>query len=107
MAMRKEPQRRYGSVEQLSEDIRRHLEELPVLARNLVGKKGLSNLLVYALLAGRAQRLTFRHPDRDRAQQITPVHHGNTDVGAGQGRHRLAINGQPTGGRNRGRTAAC
>lgn len=32
-ALRKEPQRRYGSVEQLSEDIRRHLEGLPVLAR--------------------------------------------------------------------------
>ena len=33
MALRKEPQRRYNSVEQFSEDIRRHLEGLPVLAR--------------------------------------------------------------------------
>jgi serine/threonine protein kinase len=33
MALRKEPERRYQSVEQLSEDIRRHLETLPVLAR--------------------------------------------------------------------------
>ncbi|MCM3874982.1 MAG: serine/threonine protein kinase [Thermoanaerobaculia bacterium] len=33
MAMRKEPQRRYASVEQFSEDIRRHLERLPVIAR--------------------------------------------------------------------------
>ena len=33
MAMRKEPQRRYSSAEQLSEDIRRHLEGLPVMAR--------------------------------------------------------------------------
>jgi eukaryotic-like serine/threonine-protein kinase len=33
MAMRKEPQRRYSSVEQFSEDIRRHLEGLPVMAR--------------------------------------------------------------------------
>ncbi len=32
-ALRKEPQRRYASAEQLSEDIRRHLEGLPVLAR--------------------------------------------------------------------------
>jgi non-specific serine/threonine protein kinase/serine/threonine-protein kinase len=32
-AMSKEPERRYASVEQLSEDIRRHLEGLPVLAR--------------------------------------------------------------------------
>ncbi|HYP00493.1 MAG TPA: protein kinase, partial [Pyrinomonadaceae bacterium] len=33
MAMRKEPSRRYGSVGQFSEDIRRHLEGLPVVAR--------------------------------------------------------------------------
>jgi non-specific serine/threonine protein kinase/serine/threonine-protein kinase len=33
MALRKEPERRYQSVEQLSDDIRRHLDMLPVLAR--------------------------------------------------------------------------
>jgi serine/threonine protein kinase/tetratricopeptide (TPR) repeat protein len=33
MALRKEPQRRYSSVEQFGEDIRRHLEDLPVVAR--------------------------------------------------------------------------
>lgn len=33
MALRKEPQRRYASVELFSEDIRRHLEGLPVVAR--------------------------------------------------------------------------
>ena len=33
MAMRKEPARRYSSVAQFSEDIRRHLEGLPVRAR--------------------------------------------------------------------------
>ncbi|HVF29107.1 MAG TPA: hypothetical protein VM943_12755, partial [Pyrinomonadaceae bacterium] len=33
MAMRKEPERRYASVEQFAEDIRRHLEGLPVRAR--------------------------------------------------------------------------
>lgn len=33
MALRKEPQRRYASVEQFSEDIRRHLTGLPVIAR--------------------------------------------------------------------------
>jgi serine/threonine protein kinase len=32
MAMRKEPQRRYQSAEQFSEDIRRHLASLPVIA---------------------------------------------------------------------------
>jgi serine/threonine protein kinase/predicted negative regulator of RcsB-dependent stress response len=33
MAMRKEAQRRYSSVEQFSEDLRRHLAGLPVIAR--------------------------------------------------------------------------
>jgi len=33
MALRKEPSRRYGSVEQFAEDIRRHLEGMPVVAR--------------------------------------------------------------------------
>ena len=33
MALRKEPERRYQSVEQLSDDIRRHLGNRPVLAR--------------------------------------------------------------------------
>lgn len=32
-ALRKEPERRYATVEQFSEDIRRHLEHLPVVAR--------------------------------------------------------------------------
>jgi non-specific serine/threonine protein kinase/serine/threonine-protein kinase len=33
MAMHKEPQRRYASAERLAEDIRRHLDGLPVIAR--------------------------------------------------------------------------
>src|SRR5580700_10431216 len=33
MALRPEPRRRYASVEQLSEDLRRHLDGLPVIAR--------------------------------------------------------------------------
>jgi non-specific serine/threonine protein kinase/serine/threonine-protein kinase len=33
MALRKEPQRRYASADQLSEDVRRHLEGRPVIAR--------------------------------------------------------------------------
>jgi eukaryotic-like serine/threonine-protein kinase len=33
LALRKEPDRRYRSVEQLSEDVRRHLKNLPVQAR--------------------------------------------------------------------------
>jgi eukaryotic-like serine/threonine-protein kinase len=34
MAMRKEPQRRYASVDQFANDIRRHLEGRPVIARH-------------------------------------------------------------------------
>jgi TolB-like protein/Tfp pilus assembly protein PilF len=34
MALRKEPERRYESVEQFSEDVRRHLSGLPITARN-------------------------------------------------------------------------
>jgi non-specific serine/threonine protein kinase/serine/threonine-protein kinase len=33
MALRKEPERRYGSVDQLALDIRRHMDDLPVAAR--------------------------------------------------------------------------
>ncbi len=33
-AIRKEPERRYSSIEQFSEDIRRYLDGLPVIARN-------------------------------------------------------------------------
>lgn len=48
MALRKEPARRYPSVEQLSEDIRRHLEGLPVLAHK-------------ATVSYRTQRFMRRH----------------------------------------------
>jgi eukaryotic-like serine/threonine-protein kinase len=34
MALRKEPARRYASVKDFAEDIRRHLENIPVIARN-------------------------------------------------------------------------
>lgn len=65
MAMRKEPQRRYASAEQLSEDLRRHLEGLPVIARrDTVGYRSskfvkrhmagviAATLIVASLLAG-------------------------------------------------------
>jgi serine/threonine protein kinase/tetratricopeptide (TPR) repeat protein len=53
-ALRKEPERRYGSVEQLSEDIRRHLAGLPVLARpdTLVYRSGKFIRRNPALVAG-------------------------------------------------------
>jgi eukaryotic-like serine/threonine-protein kinase len=64
MALRKEPERRYQSVEQFSEDIRRHLEERPVQARkDTIGyraakfarrnKAGLAaGVLVFLILVG-------------------------------------------------------
>lgn len=47
-AIRKEPGERYSSVDQLSEDIRRHLEHLPVLARK-------------STLAYRSRKYALRH----------------------------------------------
>jgi serine/threonine-protein kinase len=49
MAMRKEASRRYASVEQFWEDLRRHLEGLPVIARP-------------ATFGYRAQKFVRRHP---------------------------------------------
>jgi serine/threonine-protein kinase len=37
MALRKEPERRYGSVDQLAEDLKRHLDGFPVSARKDAG----------------------------------------------------------------------
>ncbi len=44
-ALCKAPERRYGSVEELSDDIRRHLEGVPVLARNAGAEGGASPTL--------------------------------------------------------------
>lgn len=58
MAMRKEPERRYRSADELSEDVRRYLEGLPVLARgdNLAYRTGkfLRRHRLGALAAGAA-----------------------------------------------------
>jgi len=48
-ALRREPERRYASVEQLAEDVRRHLDGRPVLARP-------------ARVSYRANRFIRRHP---------------------------------------------
>ncbi|MEP6955935.1 MAG: serine/threonine-protein kinase, partial [Chthoniobacterales bacterium] len=74
MALRKEPERRYASVEHFSEDIRRHLEGLPVAAhadtlsyrtdkfvrRNKMAVLG-TLLLLLAILAGIAGTLWQSH----------------------------------------------
>jgi non-specific serine/threonine protein kinase/serine/threonine-protein kinase len=60
MALRKEPERRYASVEQLSDDLSRHLERRPVRARpdtfwyrtgRLVRRNRLATALLVALVA--------------------------------------------------------
>ena len=87
MALRKEPERRYSSVEQLSEDLRRHLEGLPVQAhpdtwRYRAGKfvrrrratVAAAALIVISLLGGIAAtswqaRVARSERDRARLQQ--------------------------------------
>jgi serine/threonine protein kinase/tetratricopeptide (TPR) repeat protein len=86
MALRKEPQRRYGSVEQFAEDIRRHLEGLPVIARQdtlgyrlekfmLRHKVGMvaATAVLLALLGGIAATLwqaRAARVERENAQQL-------------------------------------
>lgn len=80
-AMRKDTTRRYVSVEQLSEDIRRHLEGLPVLARSdslgyrtqkFIGRHRLgvvASTVVVLLVAAMTAFYTLRLAnERDRAQ---------------------------------------
>jgi serine/threonine-protein kinase len=93
MAMRKEPERRYSSVAQFSEDIRRYLEGLPVIARKdtlvyrggkfvkrhkagvtvaaiialiLVG--GVGGIVWQARAAARAARVAAEERDRERVE---------------------------------------
>lgn len=85
MALRKEPQRRYASVEQFSEDIRRYLERRPVIAhkdtiayrtakfirRNKAGVVTAA-LIVISLVSGLAAALwqaDVARRERDRAQR--------------------------------------
>lgn len=83
-AMRKEPQRRYASVEQFSEDIQRYFQHLPVIARQDTlsyraskfmarHKAGVAAgaLVIIALLAGSVTTLLEAHAarqERDKAQ---------------------------------------
>ncbi len=85
MAMRKESPRRYASVEQFSEDIRRHLEGLPVIARqptftyqaakfikrNKVGvaAAGLVLLVVFAGVVATLWQARLAHLQKIKAEQ--------------------------------------
>jgi tetratricopeptide (TPR) repeat protein len=77
MALRKQPSRRYASAEQLSEDIRRHLERLPVKARpdsfgyrarKFVGRHRLGMAATALVLASLAAGLAVSLYQRDRAR---------------------------------------
>jgi eukaryotic-like serine/threonine-protein kinase len=81
MALRKEPARRYGSVAQLSEDIRRHLEGRPVRAHRdtyayragkFLGRNAKATLaaavIVMSLIAGVV--ITAREAQRARAERV-------------------------------------
>ena len=46
MALRKDPLRRYASVEQLAEDIRRYLQNLPVIARKDTARYRVSKFII-------------------------------------------------------------
>jgi len=82
MAMRKEPARRYQSVEQFSEDIRRYLTGLPVLARKdtfgyragKFARRHKAGVAILALLAALAAVMTVQSVriarERDRANQV-------------------------------------
>jgi len=85
MALRKEPERRYGSVDQLSEDLRRYSKGLPVLARRdtfiyrtgkflrrnkvAAGIVGSSFLLVTGFAATMARQAAQVARQRDRARK--------------------------------------
>src|SRR5438552_2327657 len=86
MALRKEPHRRYASVEQFAEDIWRHLENLPVIARKDTVRYRSSKFLtrhkpgvvaaavvLFTLLLGMA--VTMREAQIARAQQARAERH--------------------------------
>ncbi len=79
-AMRKEPEQRYGSVEQLSEDIRRHLAGFPVRARRggweyrtgkLVRRRKLALAMVLLILGfSVSTTILWWRAERERAEAV-------------------------------------
>ncbi len=78
-ALRKEPARRYASAEQLGEDVRRYLENLPVLARKDTALYRAGKFVRRHRLGGGGPGRGVRHP-----------------AGGGAG-HRLSGHGRPRG----------
>jgi eukaryotic-like serine/threonine-protein kinase len=89
MALRKEPERRYRSAEQMAEDIRRHLGGLPISAhadtfgyraRKFIGRHAIGVAMTTAaalLIVGTAVVLAFQFAvaarERDKSQQVAAV----------------------------------
>ena len=94
-SLRKEPERRYATVEQFSEDVRRHLEGLPVIARpdtflyrsskfvrrNKIGVTAAAGVLLLLMIgaiaivrqtqiAGREARIAAEQRDKARREQV-------------------------------------
>ncbi len=89
MALRKEPARRYGSVEQLAEDVHRHLVGRPVIARQDklgyrlakfvhrhrlgVATAALTAAVILALMVTLAVQSVWLIRERDRATQVSAM----------------------------------
>jgi serine/threonine protein kinase/tetratricopeptide (TPR) repeat protein len=93
-ALRKEPQRRYASVSEFSEDIRRHLEHRPITARpSTVGYRGakfirrhretVAAALMFVLLLAVALSWYVTARNRAHSYRLPPV----------KGRHSIAVLG--------------
>jgi TolB-like protein/Tfp pilus assembly protein PilF len=81
-ALRKEPQRRYGSVEELAQDLRRHLDGRPVRAR----KDGVAYRAGKFVRRNRAAAITALTVAASAAVLSAVVYHGT----------RVAVPGAPT-----------
>lgn len=112
-ALRKEPERRYGSAEQVAEDVRRHLEGRPISARResrlyRTGKFLRRNAwtvpmaAVVVLLLGLYIATLIRHgrdleAERDVARDVQQAFVGffsapdSLDIGLGEGRRGLTV----------------
>jgi serine/threonine protein kinase len=119
-ALSKEPDRRYASADQFSEDVRRHLAGLPVIARPDTLRYRASKFVrrnrgaivagsvVFAALvagvAGTASQATRANAERVQAEQRFDDVRGSHSAGPGpasRGRNRLPADGRRTRGHRR------
>jgi eukaryotic-like serine/threonine-protein kinase len=97
MALRKEPERRYQSVDALSEDLRRHLEARPVLARKdtlvyragkfvrrnptLIGTASICVLLALIIIWLAREQFTAPTPVAEKSIAVLPFQNLSADPG--------------------------